>query len=734
MTASDTPEAAKSGQPEAADATAQHASSPAIGGLSIDAMADTDDGVRRMQGPFGIVLFGLCIAVSLFHIYANYVGTVSQFLFTGVHFAGFALLCALRYPIYRARTPQGRGLVLIIDIIIGLVAAGAVLGIILSENAIYGRGVTLAAHEWVMALIAIAAAIEFTRRTTGWIIPFLIVAAITYVGWWGGEITGIFRFAGLSWETIVFRSIFADEGMFGSIARISATFVFMFILFGAFLVRSGAGDFIIDIARAVAGRFVGGPGFVAVFSSGLTGTISGSAVANTVSTGVITIPLMKRSGFPPRFAAGVEAASSTGGQLMPPIMGAGAFVMASYTQVPYLDIVAVAFAPAFVYFLAVAFFVRIEAKKHNLVVMDHDRPKLLAVLRKGGPAFLIPIGVLIGLLIYGFTPTFAALWAILSVIVSSWLTPNPMGPRAIIEALVLGARNMIMTGVLLVAVGLIVNVIAMTGIGNTFSLMIADWAGGNLLIAITLIALASLVLGMGLPVTAAYIVLATLSAPALHIMLQNNMLADAMANGTVDQAARMTLMLADASLMEKLASPMPIAEAHALIASLPQEILNLVYGQTLDPTAVTMALLSAHMIIFWLSQDSNVTPPVCLTAFAAAAIAKTPPMSTGVMAWKLAKGLYLVPILMAYTNFIGGTPLEVFTIFCVAVLGVYALGATLEGHMETPIGWPLRILTAAAGIALIWPDTPLLEMAGAVVILGILGWSIYQDRRRLRAA
>jgi TRAP transporter 4TM/12TM fusion protein len=697
-------------------------------------MQDTDDGVRRMEGPFGLVLFALCIAVGLFHIYANYVGTISQFLFTGIHFAGFALLCALRYPMYRAQTPNGRGAVLIIDIVIGLVAAGSVLGIVFSENAIYARGVRLAPHEWAMAIIAILAAIEFTRRTTGWIIPILIITALTYVGWWGSEIPGLFRFAGLSWETILFRSIFADEGMFGSIARISATFVFMFILFGAFLVRSGAGDFIIDMARAVAGRFVGGPGFVAVFSSGLTGTISGSAVANTVSTGVITIPLMKRSGFPPKFAAGVEAASSTGGQLMPPIMGAGAFVMASYTQVPYLDIVAVAFAPAMVYFLAVGFFVRIEAKKHNLVVLDEDQPRLLDVLRRGGPAFLIPITVLIGLLIYGFTPTYAALWAILSVIGASWLTPNPMGPRAIVEALVLGARNMIMTGVLLVAVGLIVNVIATTGIGNTFSLMIADWAGGNLLIAIVLIALASLVLGMGLPVTAAYIVLATLSAPALHIMLQNNMLAEAIANGTVDQAARMTLMLADPAIMEKLAGPMPLAEAHALIASLPQEILRLVYDQTLDPTAVTMALLSAHMIIFWLSQDSNVTPPVCLTAFAAAAIAKTPPMATGVMAWKLAKGLYLVPILMAYTNFIGGTPFEVFTIFCIAVLGVYALGASIEGHMETPLGWPLRLLTAAAGLALIWPDTPLLEVGGAIVILGILAWSIMQDRKRQLAA
>ena len=166
------------------------------------------------------------------------------------------------------------------------------------------------------------------------------------------------------------RSIYGDDGLFGNIARISSSFVFMFILFGAFLLRSGAGDFVIALAQAVAGRAVGGPGLVAVVASGLTGTISGSAVANTASTGVITIPLMKKAGFQPRFAAGVEAAASTGGQLMPPIMGAGAFVMASYTQIPYTTIVAVSFLPALLYFATVAFFVRIEARKAGLAATD----------------------------------------------------------------------------------------------------------------------------------------------------------------------------------------------------------------------------------------------------------------------------------------------------------------------------------------------------------------------------
>ncbi|MEO1105334.1 MAG: TRAP transporter large permease subunit, partial [Pseudomonadota bacterium] len=309
--------------------------------------------------PIDRLFFALAVVIALFHVVANALGTPLQNTLVGlgeavpflsfiipvgrwfgdlatlstltlcaIHFSGFAILCAWRYPFLHPSSTGAARLVMVGDITFGLLVAASALGLAASENAIYARGVTLNTLEWVMTGIVVAGAIEFTRRTTGWIIPILIIIAITYPTVWGSEISGVFRFAGLSTETVAFRSIYSDEGMFGLIGQISATFVFMFILFGAFLLRSGAGAFIVDLARAAAGRLTGGPGFVAVISSGLTGTISGSAIANTVSTGVITIPLMKRSGFPPRFAAGVEAASSTGGQVMPPIMGAGAFVMA----------------------------------------------------------------------------------------------------------------------------------------------------------------------------------------------------------------------------------------------------------------------------------------------------------------------------------------------------------------------------------------------------------------------
>jgi TRAP transporter 4TM/12TM fusion protein len=745
--------------------------------LSVAAAVDADGydppGARSVAGTGMLArsFLVLAVAVSLFHVVANALGTPLERLLVGageatvaapvlvplgrwlgdlatlstltlcaIHFAGFAILCTLRFPLVAVRSAAAARLVLAVDIAFGLLIAAAALGLAASENAIYARGVVLARHEWVMAAIVILGAIELTRRTTGWIIPLLIVAALTYPTVWGPLIPGVFRFAGLSVQTVTFRSIFSDEGMFGLIAQISATYVFMFILFGAFLVRSGAGAFIVDLARAAAGRFTGGPGFVAVLASGLTGTISGSSIANTVSTGVITIPLMKRSGFPPKFAAGVEAAASTGGQLMPPIMGAGAFVMASYTQIPYLDIVRVAALPAIVFFASVAFFVRVEAKRSGVVgVADGER--VTDVLKRGGPSFLIPIAVLVALLVQGFTPTYAAGFAILAVIAASWLTANPMGPRAILEALALGATNMVTTAVLLVAVGLIVNVIAMTGIGNTFSLMIADWAGGNLFVAIVLIALASLVLGMGLPVTAAYIVLATLSAPALRELIVANALSpdaiDAatvaqMVSGTVSEAVKPFFLLADPASLAALAGPMDPAAAAELYGRLPPEVIGEIHRAaraSLDPAVLAGALLSAHMIIFWLSQDSNVTPPVCLTAFAAAAIAKTPPMATGMVAWKLSKGLYLLPVMFAYTPFLTGTATEMALLFGVALLGVWGLGAAIEGYFEAPIPWYGRAGLLAGGVALIWPAHPTLNLVAAVVVVALLALNAVAARR-----
>lgn len=661
------------------------------------------------------IMLVLGVAISLMHIWFNVVTVLPSLWQNSLHFAGFALLAALVYPFRKDGATAWR----VTDIILGLTAAGSAVYMIAMEDAIYARGVSLSMIEWVVGVVLLLCALEFTRRVAGWFIPVLIIIALTYVGWWGKMVPGVFKFAGLSYETILFRSIYGDDALFGTIAQISSTYVFMFILFGAFLLRSGAGEFVIDLARSVAGRMVGGPGLVAVMASGLMGTISGSAVANTASTGVITIPLMKRAGFPAKFAAGTEAAASTGGQLMPPIMGAGAFIMATYTQISYNTIVLVSILPAILYFATVAFFVRIEAKRSFVTALDDEKISAIEVLKKGGIVFLAPIGVLIALLIYGFTPTYAAGISIVAVVVASWFSPNKMGLKAIVEAMAMGAKNMVMTAILLCAVGLIVNVIATAGIGNTFSLMITQWAGHSMVIAILLVALASLVLGMGLPVTAAYIVLGTLSAPALHGLIADGMLVDALANGQVSETAKAIFMLAAPERLAEIGNPMNHAAARAIIDAVPVDLIGAVRESMLSESVLMYSLLSAHLIVFWLSQDSNVTPPVALAAFTGAAIAGTKPMETGFQSWKVAKGLYIVPLLFAYTPFVGGAWNEVFMIFFFALFGVYAFAAGIEGFLENKLSPLFRLLALGAAAALLWPTTLLVHLAGLVVFVTI---------------
>jgi TRAP transporter 4TM/12TM fusion protein len=690
-------------------------------------MADNDEidtgALREFTGTPNLILSVVCFFIAIGHVYVAFdVGLLSELQRNAFHFAGFAALAAVLYPMWQ--TKSGARAPVWFDAALGFSVAAAAIWLAFAENAIYDRGVKFSTADWIAATICIIGAIELTRRVAGLIIPALIIIALTYVAYWGQFVGGVFAFRGLSVETVAFRSIYGDDAMFGTIARISSTFVFLFIIFGAFLLRSGAGEFVINLARAVAGRMVGGPGIVAVIASGLTGTISGSAVANTASTGVITIPLMKRAGFQPKFAGGVEAAASTGGQLMPPIMGAGAFVMASFTQIPYEHIVAVAALPALLYFLSVAFFVRIEARRHNLPAMPDEGQTLRSAFIQGGASFFIPIGLLIGLLVNGYSPTYAAVFGIIAVIGSSWLTKNPMGPRAVFEAFVMGTKGMVLTAVLLCSVGLIVNVIATAGIGNTFSLMIAAWSGGNILIALVLIALASLVLGMGLPVTAAYIVLATLSAPALSGMIADKFVIEQLASGMLSDSARAVLLFGVPEQASLLAGDITRAQATELIRSLPLEIAAPLRDLVVPAPVAMSALLSAHMIIFWLSQDSNVTPPVALAAFTAAAIAKAPAMATGVASWKLAKGLYIVPVLFAYTPFLSGNWGEMLSVFGFAVVGVYAIAAALQGCMEKLMGPVLRIAALAAGFAALWPGLVVVNLVGVAATIALLIWNV----------
>ena len=434
------------------------------------------------------------------------------------------------------------------------------------------------------ALVSVAGiliSLEVCRRVLGWSMTLIGIMLICY-GLFGPYFPDMIAHRGFGVERLATALYLTTNGVFGVMANVLATYVILFIFFGAFLHKSGAGRFFIDLPMAAAGHSTGGPAKVAVVASALFGSVSGSAIANTVSTGAFTIPLMKRAGFRPHVAGAIEPSASIGGMFMPPIMGAGGFLMAELTETPYAHIMLIAIFPALLYFYSVFCMIHFEAKKHNIRgIDDPDMPHWKEVLKKEW-YFSLPLVIITILMVMGYSPGFSAFWATLSCIVISWVKKETrMGPKEIWEAIQTGARNTLIIGATVGVIGVIVGTISLTGIGLKFSDIIISAAGGNLLAAILLIALASLVLGMGVPVTAAYLIVAVLAVP-------------------------------------------PLME-------------------------LGVVLIAAHMIVYWFSQDSNITPPVCVAAYAGAAIAGSDPWKTGWTAFKFAKLLYVVPILFAYT-------------------------------------------------------------------------------------
>lgn len=692
-----------------------------------DALFDLDrllDGTAGIPKFWGLAVFLFACAFALWHVATNVFITEPARWQNAIHFAGFAFLATLYTRTAGSGTQSRKSL--IANVVFGALIAASTIWIAAAENGVYARTLAKTGQawqfgvlDWAAGLIAILGVIELTRRLTGWIIPGLIVASMAYILFLGEMLPGAFRAASLPIDDVLFRSLYNDEGMFGIIASISSSNITLFMIFGAFLIMSGASDFVIELSKIVAGRFRGGAAFVAVISSALTGTISGSAIANTASTGVITIPLMKSNGFRGQFAAGVEAASSTGGQLMPPIMGAGAFIMASYTGIPYGTIVAVSVVPALLYFLSVAFIVRIEAIKYSIgtdQIEPVDRAKLFAGLLN----FVLPLGTMTYLLVSGRTPSYAAVFAIGMLIVVSWLSPRRMGPLNISRALALGVKTATMTAILLVAVGLINNAVTTSGLANTFALMIAQWSQGSLLIALGLVTLASLVLGMGLPVTAAYIVLSILSAPALAGMLADGLIVQQLVAGISDPVAAMSFALFDPTLATTIADGMPLAEAKSLMSAIPFDVAVAIRPMLVNAEQMTLFLLTAHLIVFWLSQDSNVTPPVCLAAFTAAGIAGSRPMATGVEAWKIAKGLYIVPLMFAYTPLIGAELPELIRLASFALIGIYATNCILQRYSEGPLTWWHWILLVLGAVGAYWPLAWVPNLIGAACIFTVL--------------
>jgi TRAP transporter 4TM/12TM fusion protein len=597
-------------------------------------------------------IFVYAIFISLFHFYINIWGGISNLWFNVAH---FALLGSLGFLTMRAAKHSSKDIIPLYDIVLALLTLSIVVYMMLFEESLYSvANSNMRPFDLIYAVATIVLAIEILRRTTGYIIPTMILVAVAYLLFFGQYLGGVFAFGGMTVERFLYRMFFTGEGLFGPIATISSTFVFMFILFSAFLMKSGAGDFIVDLASVATSRVKGGTGHVALVSSALMGTISGSAVANVVSTGSITIPMMKKAKFKPIMAASIETTASTGGQIMPPIMGAGAFIMAQMTQIAFSTIVVLSILPALLYFISISFYIHIHAKKYDIVADKVDK-KAWPIIREGFH-FFIPILTLIFLLIQGFTPTYAAGISMATIVAASYLTKTKrMNFKLILEALADGAQNMVVTGTLLVSIGIIVGVINISGVGITLSQLIIEWSNHNLLFALMMVSVAAIFLGMGLPTTAAYVVLVVLSAPAF-----------------------VSLMLDPATA--------------ALVSA------------GVDVPEATMYLLSAHLMVFWLAQVSNLTPPVCLAAFAGAAIAGTPPMQTGFKAFSLGKAFYIMPLLFAFTPLIIGSWPEKFEVFAFAILGFLGVAAVSEGFWDIKMNIFERALFAVATILLFSQD------------------------------
>ncbi len=446
-------------------------------------------------------------SMSLFQLYVAFVGPPDAYVMRGLHLAFALALAFLVLPGLNGRAAK----VGIVDILFLLVAVAGALYPSLNLDYIVYRMPYVddpTVYDYVFGSALILMLLEATRRATGLALPIIAVVFIAYGLTFGNQ----------SFAAMFDQIYLTTEGIFGIPLYVSATYVMLFILFGAFVERSGAGQLFMDFALALAGHTAGGPAKVAVITSSLFGTVSGSAVANVMTTGTFTIPLMKRTGYNAGFAGAVEAVASTGGQLMPPIMGAAAFVMAEFLGVSYLTVAAFAVLPAILYYIAVFMAVHFEAKRIGLKGLPKpDLPRIGAVIRERGHLFL-PLFVIIITLLMGYSAAFAALSGICSVIPTTWLrasTRRVFTLSAIIETLEAGARNTVVVALACATAGIVIGAITLTGLGLSFTGVVLAISQDSLILALILTMAAGILLGMGLPTTPAYIVQVALLVPAL---------------------------------------------------------------------------------------------------------------------------------------------------------------------------------------------------------------------------
>lgn len=643
---------------------------------------DTESRFRILSGWQGKLVALIAVAMSCFHFYTSGFGLLLAQKQGAVHLAFTLALVFLLYPASSKQSKTSG--IPFYDFILGAIGVASALYLVVFFNELVTRAGLPTQTDLIMGFLLIATLLEATRRISNPVLPCLAIIALLYC-YFGRSMPDMLAHRGFNVARIVNHMYLGTEGIFGTPLEVSSTFVFMFILFGAVLEKTGLGKFIIDLSLALAGWSTGGPAKVAVVSSGLMGTVSGSSVANVCTTGMFTIPLMKSVGYEPYFAGAVEAVASTGGQIMPPVMGAAAFIMAQILGVPYIEVAIAAVVPALLYYFAVMVQVHFEACRLGLRGIPWKQLPPLGPLLKSKGFLLIPLVAIIYFLLAGYTPLKAAFNGILVSFVLSWLNKETrLTPAKLYDAFQSGARSAIGVACACATVGMVVGMGTLTGLAlkiagaivamaevspdgslaalgaSLFSLapgaeVTAETAAMALTKIFTLFftMIASLILGMGLPTTANFIVTSTMAAPALFLL--------------------------------------------------------------------GVPPMAAYMFVFYFGIAADLTPPVALAAYAGAGIAGSDPMKTGVTSFKLALAGFLVPYIYVYNPmllFIDVEPFYMAQAICTALIGVFLLAMFTIGYFKAHLAWYMRALAFVGAICLLIPGT-MSDLFG-LAVLGVI--------------
>lgn len=624
---------------------------------------DPESNTRNVKGIFKVLIFAGLLSFSLFQLYTSIGTPFTAYIQRSIHL-GFAL--ALIFLLFPAVKKAGvkKDKVPFYDVILSLLAIAVGLYWPLFYDDLVLRVGRVSDIDLIIGIIAILLTLEAARRAVG--LPITIISTVFLIyAFYGRYFPGFLAHRGQDLKSIVQLMFYTTDGILGTPISVSATFIFVFLLFGAFLVKTGVGNYFNDLAVVLAGRLTGGPAKVAIFSSALQGTISGSSVANVVGSGSYTIPMMKKLGYRKEFAGGVEAAASTGGQIMPPIMGAAAFLMVEFIGgITYWEIAKAAAIPALLYFTGIWIMTHFEAKRVGLEGMSPDEmPDRKATLKK--IYLLLPIlGIIVFLLLGIPTMKAALLGIVLTLVVSFFDKSTRLGPKDIIMALVDGARTALAVAAATACAGIIVGVVVKTGLGLSLANGLVSAAGGNILLTLIFTMFAALVLGMGSPTTANYVITSTIAAPAIILLLMGG----EMGPGT---------------------------------------------------TVPVVVAVSAHLFVFYFGIIADITPPVALAAFAASGISGGDPIKTGVNSAKLAIAAFIIPYMFVFNPamlMLDSTFTEIIWVTFTAIVGMIAIGAGMIGYWYRKCNWIERILAVGTGLMLIYPET-MTDIIGLVLFV-----------------